>query len=415
MQRCRVSLYSDDDRSVRSRDSRLSTRTAASPSRSRSPRRPNDIGDAEKNAQMHQFTLLYFCNESHRLAKIRAYRSGLLDKLRAGLRNISTGHAVFYDDLLRMSEVIFREEPVEDIRASSLQYSLDATDRRLLRIINDEMHGDIEAFDKMTAHHRVSAVHLALRLETGPVGTGASPDARTLMNLLAWRSELDPEDEVRQVYSLATMKLKFCGCGVCTLCQREFDVDLLGVLENQEEIEDVRADDLPFAVPKIIVPRCGHAIHSLCWCARLVAPTLGEDILWGHCSVCKVQFEWLQMDIRILQKVFRFVFSNYLCRALEKDGFDTMSTDLTMNGDVAQAASLAATICTNFQAEATNIITAPCEWDCLWVNISEALPAFARTPLGHSFATAVLRKLCPVEPCDVQDSESEASEASANL
>jgi len=152
----------------------------------------------------------------------------------------------------------------------------------------------------------VSSVHLALRLEA----EGEGADARTLMSLLAWRSERDVEEEVRQVYGLATMKLKFSGVGSCHLCAREFDVDTLGVLETEEELEEAfqRGEELPFAIPKIIVPPCGHAVHSICWCTRLVASDReGEDRL-GYCKEC-TKYTWYQIDTGILQKVFTFVFS----------------------------------------------------------------------------------------------------------
>eukprot|EP00397_Hematodinium_sp_SG-2012_P055883 GEMP01068546.1.p1 GENE.GEMP01068546.1~~GEMP01068546.1.p1 ORF type:complete len:231 (+),score=41.14 GEMP01068546.1:213-905(+) len=161
------------------RNGHLSARTAASPSRSRSPRRGSTpISVVEKDTAMLEFAQLYFRCDSARLAAIRSFRNRLLDKLRAGLQNIVSGHSSFYDDLLRMSEVLFRHESAEEVRASSLEYSLEAADRRLLRIINDQLDGNIETFDQLTVHHRVSAVHLALRLETG---SNANKPVRTFL------------------------------------------------------------------------------------------------------------------------------------------------------------------------------------------------------------------------------------------
>jgi len=88
-----------------------------------------------------------------------------------------------------------------------------------------------------------------------------------------------------------------------------------------------------------------------------------------------------------------------------------LPTDLTRETkeDLAQSASLVATLCKNLETETHGLISAHFEWDNLWTNLNAALPEFTKTPLGLCFAETVANEI--IGGCDLTDSiDSERSD-----
>merc|ERR1719356_1136912 len=120
------------------------------------------------------------------------------------------------------------------------------------------------------------------------------PDARTLASLLALRCEKDDAEELAEMYRLVCQKLEG---ERCTWCAEALDEHSAGGLFDGSALV------IPATVPKVLVPQCGHAIHTLCFGSQLV-PDAECDSCRGLCRRCGLPYSWTLIDIDPMVNAF---------------------------------------------------------------------------------------------------------------
>jgi hypothetical protein len=210
----------------------------------------------------------------------------------------------FYEDIARMSEVLFRG-PMTVGHADEMDLRL-STAWRALRPSAPHPH-----FAEAVKDYRIPAVTAAMVLESSrPPGTVADeafelPDARTLASLMVLRCEKDDPEEVMEMYRLICQKLEGTAC---SWCGKSFDeasscgcFDALG--------GGAAALAAVPSVPKLFVPQCGCAIHTLCFGSQLIPDsesTCGRTR--GHCRRCGCPYAWTWNDVDPILNAFSLWF-----------------------------------------------------------------------------------------------------------
>lgn len=257
----------------------------------------------------------------------------------------------FFEDCARMSDVLFRG-PIEPFHGHQIDLRLHDTWRRFHATI-----ADFEVFGDAVAPYRVSAVSVAIRLETSRPHEACDwdvdcelPDARTLASLLSLRCEHDGVAELTEMYRLVCQKLQ----GVsCSWCGKPFDEDSsVGHLEMGEELV------IPATVPKIFIPQCGHAIHTLCFGSQLV-PEYGTDLQAVHngprggCRRCGTLYAWTSIDVDPMINAFCKLFGAYV---------DKRAGEMRANGLSPSVAINIAEVCKNFSQELNGLVSPSSAW-----------------------------------------------------
>merc|ERR1719329_1753841 len=113
------------------------------------------------------------------------------------------------------------------------------------------------------------------------------PDARTLSSLLSMRCEKDDAEELMEMYRLLCQKLQGHRCVWCA-----------DPLDEQSAAGLFDGDTLvvPTNIPKVLVPQCGHPIHTLCFGSQLL-PDSQSGGARGHCRRCGLSYAWTSIDI----------------------------------------------------------------------------------------------------------------------
>lgn len=360
--------------------------------RSRSPLRQCVLSPEEQEAFLVQFAQHYWLPPDSGLApwqgtraeRVQRYRAQLLSEVEelvaeaadadpadfgplldcAALRRSKESvlrwqRFVFLDDIARMSDVLFRG-PIEPKHADEMDARLHDAWRRLRTMIPD-----LGEFDALTAEFRVSAVKVAMMLETGRPSEAATfdvdfrlPDARTLSCLLSLRCDKDDAEELRELYRLLCQKLQGL---TCAHCHEPFDESTSAGFFNGESLV------IPVTVPKVFVPQCGHAIHTLCLGSQILPEDGGAR---GDCRRCGMPYAWSGIDVDPIVNAFCLMFGPYV---------DQRSQDMADDGKLsADAITKISEVCVNFSLELGGLVSATNAWLLLCRRHTFAEPEIVR-------------------------------------
>eukprot|EP00930_Biecheleria_cincta_P084125 TRINITY_DN73616_c0_g1_i1.p1 TRINITY_DN73616_c0_g1~~TRINITY_DN73616_c0_g1_i1.p1 ORF type:complete len:478 (+),score=99.44 TRINITY_DN73616_c0_g1_i1:134-1567(+) len=251
----------------------------------------------------------------------------------------------FWDDVARMSDVLFRG-PIEPRHADEIEMRLHDAWRRLRSSI-----ADLHEFSALTIDFRVSAVRLVMMLETERPPEAAQldgqfelPNARTLASLLSLRCEKDDGEEVLELYRLLCQKLQG---STCVWCNEPFDESTsAGLFEGEMRYV------VPTTVPKVFVPQCGHAIHTLCFGSQLIPES--DQSSRGDCRRCQMPYAWSSIDVEPMVNAFCLLFSPFV---------DKRAQDMNADGRISQSAIISiAEVCINFSLELAGLVSASSAW-----------------------------------------------------
>jgi len=239
-----------------------------------------------------------------------------------------------------------------------------------------------EDFTSMTSDFRVSAVRVAMMLETARPPEASQldghfelPDARTLASLLSLRCEKDDVEELLEMYRLVCHNL---GGVTCAWCCKPFDeTSSAGLFDGADCMV------FPATVPKVLVPQCGHAIHTLCFGSQLVPERQGGPR--GLCRRCGLPYGWTSIDVDPMVNAFCLLFGPYV---------DKRTVEMSSVGEVSHAAVLGiAEVCQAFSLELGGLLSSASAWMLLAKRHDFTEPE-ALAAVGD----AVLRLLAPLPP-----------------
>eukprot|EP00929_Paragymnodinium_shiwhaense_P103621 TRINITY_DN67252_c0_g1_i2.p1 TRINITY_DN67252_c0_g1~~TRINITY_DN67252_c0_g1_i2.p1 ORF type:complete len:399 (-),score=46.68 TRINITY_DN67252_c0_g1_i2:45-1241(-) len=254
----------------------------------------------------------------------------------------------FYEDVSRMSDVLFRG-PIDPRHQDEMSFRLHCAWRRL--------HGtifDMSKFNWTVRDFRTSAVQISMMLETARPPEAAEfdadfrlPDARTLASVLSLRCEKDDVSELLEMYRLVCQKL----AGVsCTWCGQGFcEATAAGLFDGADSLT------VPATVPKVLVPQCGHAIHTLCFGSQLIPDD--DSGLRGLCRRCGAPYAWTSTDVEPMLDAFCLLFGTYV---------DKRAADMARSGEVIKSAVISiAQVCQCFSLELEGLVSPASAWNIL--------------------------------------------------
>mmetsp|Transcript_58288 Transcript_58288/g.190067 ORF Transcript_58288/g.190067 Transcript_58288/m.190067 type:complete len:513 (+) Transcript_58288:84-1622(+) len=285
----------------------------------------------------------------------------------------------FFEDLARMSDVLFRG-PVDPRHADDIDFRLHGAWRRL-RSATPGLEEFAASLAACTADYRVSAVRVAMMLETERPphaqlldGGFMLPDARTLASLLSLRCEKDDVEELLEMYRLVCQRLEGCACAWCS---KIFDESSsAGLFDGADALV------FPATVPKIFVPQCGHAIHTLCFGSQIVPDRASGPR--GLCRCCGLPYAWTLIDVDPMVNAFCLLFGPYV---------DRRAQEMAAVGEVSHAAVVGiAEACQCFAMELGGLLSAASAWTLL-----SKRHDFAEPEVVELLGASVLRLLAPPE------------------
>eukprot|EP00971_Amphidinium_carterae_P211921 4205342-Amphidinium_carterae.1 len=173
---------------------------------------------------------------------------------------------------------------------------------------------NVEDFEEVVSSFRVSAVRVAMMLESArPLDVAdldenfeQEVDARTLSSLLHLRCHKDHPEELDAMYRLLCRKLSGTSCACCS---QLIDED---TCTGGFGCQDV----VPALVPLLFVPQCGHAIHAVCFATMLVQETDPSER--GRCRHCLQPYGWSGIDLDPLLSTFCWIFGKYVDREAQE-------------------------------------------------------------------------------------------------
>jgi len=292
------------------------------------------------------------------------------------------------EDLARMSDVLFRG-PMSARHGDEVDLRLHTAWRKFRSSI-----ADLSEFVAAVTDFRISAVQIAMVLETVrpideihlDIDSFELPDARTLASLLALRCEKDDIEELLEMYRLICQKLQ----GVtCTWCNQPFDECSSAGIFNGEEFK------VPGTVPKILVPQCGHAIHTLCFGSQL-AHEVGDGNcgLRGDCRRCGLPYAWTSIDVDPMVNAFCLLFGSYV---------DKRAREMRFAGEFSQTAIVSiAEVCQAFSMELNGLVTPTTAWMFLMRRRNYSEPETI-----EMISDMVVRLLTPAEPLEPEEEDEE--------
>lgn len=298
----------------------------------------------------------------------------------------------FYDEVARMSDVLFRG-PIDPRHADEFDLQLHNAWRCLRSTIADMLD-----FADFTANFRVSAVRVAMMLETSrPLeasqidGYFELPDARTLASLLSLRCEKDDIEELLELYRLVCQKLEG---SVCAWCNEAFsEGTTAGLFDGGDNLV------VPATVPKVFVPPCGHAIHTLCFGDQLV-PRDRDAGPRGYCRRCGKLYAWTSIDVDPMVHAFCLLFGPYV---------DKRAQDMSAIGELSQPAIISiAEVCQSFSFEMNGLVGPSSAWIMLARRHN-----FTEVGAVEAIGEEILRLLIPRPPGLCLEDEEQLSSTSS--
>mmetsp|Transcript_66629 Transcript_66629/g.187660 ORF Transcript_66629/g.187660 Transcript_66629/m.187660 type:complete len:284 (+) Transcript_66629:3-854(+) len=205
------------------------------------------------------------------------------------------------------------------------------------------------------------------------------PDARTLASLLLLRCAKDDVEELLEMYRLVCQKLQGT---VCVWCNQAFDENSsAGLFEGSDVLV------IPATVPKVLVPHCGHAIHTLCFGSQLLADS--HSGLRGGCRQCGLSYAWTSIDIDPMINAFCLLFGSFV---------DKKVLEMQVAGEVSRNTTLdIAEICQNFSLELCGLVSPASAWRLL-----TRRHTFSDPETVSIIGDVILSLLAPPEPQEVQ-------------
>mmetsp|Transcript_59301 Transcript_59301/g.94140 ORF Transcript_59301/g.94140 Transcript_59301/m.94140 type:complete len:478 (-) Transcript_59301:92-1525(-) len=289
----------------------------------------------------------------------------------------------FHEDLARMSDVLFRG-PIEPHHADSIDLRLHHAWRRVRCTI-----ADFEEYLAAIVDFRLSSVRVAMMLETVRPpdvllsdGFYELPDARTLASLLALRCEKDDAEELLEMYRLVCQKLEGESCTWCGECLDE---------RSAGGLFDGSSLTVPSTVPKVLVPHCGHAIHTLCFGSQLL-PDRGRSDARGLCRRCGVSYAWTAIDVDPIVSAFCLLFGSYV---------DKRAQEMAAEGQIIKSAVISmAEICHSFSLELNGLVSPASAWMLLSKRHAFEAPPEAIEAIGEFVLDMLVP--APIEEPDEQ-------------
>ena len=400
-----------------------------SKSRSRSPLRECTLSEEEQEALQLEFARYYWLppegndppwlgTRALRLTRYRLKLLGEIEQLVDARDLDQTGDSlrllcdpsifarirvrwqrfILLDDLARMSDVLFRG-PIDSRHADEMDLRL----HRAWRILRYQI-ADLDVFTESTMDFRVSAVKMAMMLETGRPPEAVHfdaqfqlPDARTLSCLLSLRCDKDDPEELMELYRLLCSKLQGMSCSHCHEAFHEGSS--CGLFDGEQFT-------MPVTVPKVFVPPCGHAIHTICLGQQII-PTMdaSSSDVRGRCRQCGVRYAWTGIDVDPMVNAFCLMFGPYVDRRAQ-EMMDEKELSATAIKSIAE-------ICTNFSLELTGLVSASSIWLLLLRRhsfaephmvtlIGEEVMKYMTMPEGEDLEVPTL---VPALPCEVPSNE----------
>lgn len=327
-------------------------------SRSRSPLRLIALSEQEQEAFLVEFAQHYWspsegsCERADRLTRYRGRLLAEIEQLVMDVCHdaprITTAtrvrwqRFVLLDDLARMSDVLFRG-PIDPRHADEMDLRL----HHAWRTLRHQIPG-LADFAQSTRDVRISAAKMAMMLETGrPTDLLPDalelPDARTLSCLLSLRCEKDDAEELNEFYRLLCQKLQGCSC---SHCHRGFDESSSCGIFDGEQLT------IPVTVPKVLVPPCGHALHTLCIGEQIIPNDSAESR--GLCRQCGQPYGWTGIDVDPMVNAFCLMFGPYV---------DTRSQEMYAEKKLSTTAILSISeVCVNFSLELSGLVSPSSIW-----------------------------------------------------
>lgn len=280
-----------------------------------------------------------------------------------------------------MSDVLFRG-PIEPRHAVDVDQRLHFAWRRVRTTISD-----FEAYMTETVDFRVSAVRVAMMLETARPPEASEfdlsyelPDARTLSSLLLLRCEKDDAEELMEMYRLVCQKLQG---ERCTWCAEPLDERSAAGLFDGSSLA------VPSTVPKVLVPQCGHPVHTVCFGSQLL-PHQRCGGVRGRCRRCGYPYAWTAIDLDPIVSAFCLLFGSYV---------DKRASEMQAEGQIVRSAILSiAEICHGFSLELGGLIAPASAWVMLTKRHAFECPPEAIDVISES----VLELLAP-PPREVEE------------
>jgi len=175
----------------------------------------------------------------------------------------------------------------------------------------------------------------------------ALPDARTLSSLLSLRCEKDDAEELMEMYRLVCSKLSGERCAWCS-----------GTLDESSSagLFDGHTLAIPSTVPKVLVPQCGHPIHTLCFGSQLL-PDQRCGGMRGHCRRCGYSYAWSSIDVDPIVSAFCLLFGSYV---------DKRASEMHAEGEIFRSAiDSMVEICHGFSQELCGLVAPASAWTML--------------------------------------------------
>merc|ERR1712232_729152 len=200
------------------------------------------------------------------------------------------------------------------------------------------------------------------------------PDARTLASLLSLRCEKDETEELLEMYRLVCQKLQ----GVtCAWCGQPFDeFSSAGLFDGGDTLV------IPAAIPKVFVPQCGHAVHTLCFGSQLIPDRdCGPR---GDCRRCGLGYAWTSIDVDPMINAFCLLFGAYV---------EKRARNMCEVGEVSNSVAMSvAEVCQAFSQELEGLVSPTSAWVILTKR-----HAFSEPDVVEAIGDVVLRLLMPLE------------------
>lgn len=304
---------------------------------------------------------------------------------------------VWLDDLARMSDVLFRG-PIDARHADEMDLRL----AQAWRILRFQIPNLLD-FAAATQRFRISAVKMAMMLETGRPPEAAVfdaqfqlPDARTLSCLLSLRCDKDDPEELLELYRLVCSKLQGTSCSHCHEAFHEGSS--CGIFDGERLT-------IPATVPKIFVAPCGHAIHTTCLGREIIPGGREGGECRGRCRQCGEPHAWTGIDVDPMVNAFCLLFGPYVDKRTQ-EMCEANELSITAIKSIAE-------ICSNFSLELAGLVSASSAWLLLLKRHDFAQPQMVSLvgeevlrcltlPEGEELEVPTL---VPALPCEVMSNE----------
>jgi len=189
-----------------------------------------------------------------------------------------------------------------------------------------------------------------------------------------------------ELYRLVCQKLQGT---TCAWCEEPFSEGTAsGLFDGVEQLT------FPATVPKVFVPQCGHAIHTLCFGSQLIPDR--DPGVRGDCRRCGMPYAWTAIDVDPMVNAFCLLFGPYV---------DKRAKEMSLAGTLSQSVIISISeVCISFSLELAGLVSSVSAWELLCRRHTFSEPETVRI-IGEE----VLRLLC--RPPEGEEELCEADDA----